>query len=170
MGRRVHRMCGGVCGGGVCGYAEGCAEGWSGRAAAHRGWTPSRAQESRSRKLSRSRVVIAYASSTGRRRRRRARRRAPRASLAHQSVPLCNAHTPVLMHHPEELRPAPARSDPAAPIAFVDRAPRTARRCPQSTSAASRSSSGWPCVRFTPATPVEIGRKGSTSLFCASKG
>ena len=29
------------------------------------------------------------------------------------------------MHHPEELRPAPARSDPAAPIAFVDRAPRT---------------------------------------------
>jgi hypothetical protein len=32
------------------------------------------------------------------------------------------------MHHTEELRPAPARSDPAAPIAFVDRAPRTARR------------------------------------------
>ena len=31
------------------------------------------------------------------------------------------------MHHAEELRPAPARSDPAAPIAFVDRAPRAAR-------------------------------------------
>ena len=42
------------------------AEERGGRAAAHRGWTPSRAQESRSRKLSRSRVVIAYASSTGR--------------------------------------------------------------------------------------------------------
>ena len=74
--------------------------------------------------VSRSRVVIARASSKGRRR----RRRAPRASFAHQRVPLQGVHPPALMHHTEELRPAPARSDPAAPIAFVDRAPRAARR------------------------------------------
>ena len=51
------------------------------------------------------------------------------------------------MHHPEELRPAPERSDPAAPIAFVDRAPQR--------PAAPRSAPQRPAAPRTPCTPAD---------------